>query len=139
MAKPARRGLMLMEVVVSMAMLGVVLATVAQVIQWSAVEHRTAQRKRCALETARSLLDELSAKDWSAINSENASRLRIPRESAQFLIDPRLKMAVATQSGLLPSKRISVELTWSNGPGRASEQVQLSTWVFQPSPAKYEK
>jgi type II secretory pathway pseudopilin PulG len=140
---------MLLEVAVSMVVLGALLATVAQVIQWSAAEHRSAQRKRCALEAATTVLDRFTVLDWSAITPKTAAAIRLPAETVQSLIDPRLTVAVAEESeklpesvrvphdvtaqlkGAPPAKRISVEVSWANRPGGRPEHVRLSTWVFQ--------
>jgi hypothetical protein len=145
---------MLLEVAVSVVVLGAVLATVAQVIQWSAAEHRAAQRKRSALEAATTVLDRLTVRDWSAITAENGAAIRLPAETMQFLIDPRLVVTIAEekeespgtggrQVGGLPhnapaevrdpprAKKVSVEVSWANRPGGHSEHVRLSTWVFQ--------
>jgi type II secretory pathway pseudopilin PulG len=145
---------LLLEVAVSVVVLGAVLATAAQVIQWSAAEHRAAQRKRCALEAATTALDRLTMLDWSAITSENAATIRLPTETAQFLINPRITVSVAEEKGLPPAtgrlprdavaevnaappaKVISVDVSWSNRPGGRSEYVRLSTWVFQRGPVK---
>jgi len=145
---------MLLEAAVSVVVLGAVLATAAQVIQWSAAEHRAAQRKRCALEAATTVLDRLTVLDWSAITSESAAAIRLPAETGQFLINPRLTVAIAEEKeqppatsrmpgnaaaevkDAPPAKKISVEVSWANRPGGRSEHVRLSTWVFQRGPAK---
>jgi hypothetical protein len=145
---------LLLEVAVSVVVLGAALATVAQVIQWSAAEHRAAQRKRCALEAATTVLDRLTVLDWSAITSESAAAIRLPAETAQFLINPRLSVNIAEEMDRLPetgrlprnaaaevkdappAKQISVEVSWANRPGGRSEHVRLSTWVFQRGPVK---
>ncbi len=107
----------LLEVAVSAVVLGAVLTTVAQVIQWSAAEHRAAQRKRCALEAATTVLDRFTVRGWSAITAENAAAIRLPAEAGRFLVDPRLFVTVAeekeqigppgrrSQAGSLPHKQ----------------------------------
>jgi prepilin-type N-terminal cleavage/methylation domain-containing protein len=138
MVTRARAGFTLLEIAVSLVVLGVVLTTVAQVIGWSAAEHRAIQRKRCALEAATTVLDCLSVRDWSAITSESAAAIHLPPETTRLLADPHLQVSVVEekeQQGL-PGKRVSVEITWANAAGRAKEQVRLSTWVFARGPLK---
>ena len=132
MVTRARAGFTLLEIAVSLVVLGVVLTTVAQVIRWSAAEHRAIQRKRCALEAATTVLDCLSVRDWSAITSESAAAIHLPPETTRFLVDPHLQVSVVEekQEKDLPGKRVSVEITWANAAGRAKEHVRLSTWVF---------
>ncbi len=71
-ARPGRRGMTIFEVAVSAVVLGAVVTTAAQLVQWSVKLHQVALQKRCALEAATSLLDRLSAHPWSAITAESA-------------------------------------------------------------------
>jgi prepilin-type N-terminal cleavage/methylation domain-containing protein len=138
MVTKARAGFTLLEIAVSLVVLGVVLTTVAQVTQWSAAEHRSIQRKRCALEAATTVLDCLTVRDWSAITSESAAAIHLPPETTRFLADPHLEVSVAKEKEPrgLSAKRVSVEITWANAAGRANERVRLSTWVFARGPLK---
>ncbi len=128
----SRAGFTLLEIAASLVVLGVVLTTVAQVIRWSAAEHRAIQRKRWALEAAATVLDCLTVRDWAAITNDSAAAIHLPPETTRLLVDPRLDVLVVEekeQQGL-PRKRVSVEITWSNAAGGAKEHVRLSTWVF---------
>lgn len=97
MVTRARAGFTLLEVAVAVIVLGAVLTTVAEVIQWSAAEHRAAQRKRAALEAATTLLDKFTVRDWSAITPENAAALRLQPETTRLLVNPRLVVTVAEE------------------------------------------
>src|SRR5579864_4441320 len=65
-----RRGLTLIEIAVSVAVLGVGLTTAVEVIQWSAAEHRAAEKKCCAVEAATTVLDRLTVAEWSTVTQE---------------------------------------------------------------------
>jgi prepilin-type N-terminal cleavage/methylation domain-containing protein len=140
MVTRTRSGLTLIEVALSVAVLGVVSTTVLQVIQWSAAQHRAAERKRCALETATALLDEFTLRDWSAITPENAAKMGLPVEAARELGNPHVILLVkddedqkAKKSGGgkgLRGKRVSVEITWANGTSPQGDRINLVTWVF---------
>jgi prepilin-type N-terminal cleavage/methylation domain-containing protein len=134
-----KNGLTLIEVAISVVVLGVVSTTVVEVIQWSALQHRAAERKRCALEIATAILDQFTVRDWSAINPENAAKITLPVEAAQSLGDPHLLLQVNQEKEKgkpvgagtgLESKRVSVEISWINGASTQVDRVQLSTWVF---------
>ncbi len=133
MVTKSRAGFTLIEIAASLVVLGVVLTTVAQVIRWSAAEHHAIQRKRCALEAATTVLDCLTARDWAAITNDSAAAIHLPPDTTRLLVDPRLDVSVVEekQEKDLPSKRVSVEITWTNAAGGgAKEHVRLSTWVF---------
>ena len=138
--KNSRNGLTLIEVAISVAVLGVVSTTVLQVIQWSAAQHRAAQRKRCALEAATTILDEFTLRDWSEITQQDGAKIRLPVETSQALGDAQLSLLVKEErvegdkesrdrKGL-DGKFVSVEISWANRASPQKDRVQLATWVF---------
>ena len=133
MVTKSRAGFTLLEIAASLVVLGVVLTTVAQVIRWSAAEHRAIQRKRGALEAAATVLDCLTVRDWAAITNDSAAAIHLPAETTRLLVDLASgclgRGRKGTQQGL-PRKRVAVEITWSNAAGGGKEHVRLSTWVF---------
>lgn len=138
MVSKTKRGLTLIEVAISILVLGVVSTTVVEVIHWSAAQHRAAERKRCALEIANAILDQFTIRDWSAITRENAAKIKLPVEAAHTLGDAHLLLQVEDEtSGKagkaekdLESKCVTVEISWTNGASSQVDRVHLSTWVF---------
>lgn len=130
---PTKNGLTLIEVAVSVVVLGIVSTTVAEVLQWSAAQHRAAERKRCALEIATTILDEFTVREWSTITPENAAKVTLPVEVANSLVEPHLLLQVSQEkkNGEGPeSKRVSVEISWHSGASTQVDRAQLCTWVF---------
>jgi prepilin-type N-terminal cleavage/methylation domain-containing protein len=139
MVTQTKNGLTLIEVAIAVVVLGVVSTTVAEVLQWSAAQHRAAERKRCALEIATAILDKFTVRDWSAITPENAAKITLPVEAAQSLGNPHLLLQVNHEKERgqpgeagkgLESKRVSVEISWINGASTQVDRVSLCTWVF---------
>jgi Tfp pilus assembly protein PilV len=140
-----RRGISVLEVAVSAMLLGVVVTTAAQLVQWSVALHQAALKRRCALEAATRVLDRMTSRDWSAINSQTVKDTPLPPETKEFLGSPQL-IAIVTdesttdkpattgpspnQSERFRGKRISVEISW--GQRDDNHKVQLTTWVFEP-------
>ncbi len=132
-----RRGLTIFEVTVSAVVLGAVITTAAQLVQWSVRLHQVALQKRCALEAATSLLDRLSARPWSTITAASAKDEALPTEVRNFLVDPQLHVAVAENKSESPrEKTISVEVSWAERAGQRTQRVNLTTWVFQSETGK---
>jgi hypothetical protein len=119
------------EVAVSAVVLGAVVTTAAQLVQWSATLHQVALKKRCALEAATSVLDQVSARPWSEITAESVKGLDLPAESKEFLVDPHLSVAVTIEGDQPRAKKVLVEIAWAHRAGRPTQQVHLATWVFQ--------
>jgi prepilin-type N-terminal cleavage/methylation domain-containing protein len=138
--KKSRSGFTLIEAAISIAVLGVVSTTVVEVIQWSAAQHRQAERKRCALEAATTILDEFTLRDWSTVTQKNAAKMRLSVETIQALGDPQMSLLVkeeteegAKESGGrkgLRGKCVSVEISWANRASPKNDRVHLATWVF---------
>jgi Tfp pilus assembly protein PilV len=136
MTRHPRRGMTIIEVAVSFVVLGAVVTTAAQLVQWSAASHQVALKKRCALEAATTVLDQLSARKWASITSESAKHVSLPAEVKEFLVDPRLNVTVADANDPPRGKKISVQISWGKRAGKPTQQVQLTTWVFQSGDAK---
>jgi len=132
-----RRGMTIFEVAVSAVVLGAVVTTAAQLVQWSVTLHQVALKKRCALEAATTVLDRLSARPWSALTPEWAKDTSLPAEVKDFLVDPRITASVAEEKSDSPAgKKISVEISWAERAGKRAQRVQLTTWVFQSGTGK---
>jgi hypothetical protein len=119
------------EVAVSAVVLGAVVTTAAQLVQWSVTLHQVALKRRCALEAATSVLDRISARPWSAITAESVKKVSLPTEAKEFLSDARLSVALSDEAALPPGKKIAVEIRWAERSGTHTQHVQLTTWVFQ--------
>lgn len=133
--RPDRRGITIFEVAVSVVVLGAVVTTAAQLVQWSIALHQVALRKRCALEAATTVLDRMSTRPWSAIAAGSTKEVALPAEVKEFLIDPRVTVGVTedkeSSAGPVRGKKISVEISWAERAGTRTQHVQLTTWVFQ--------
>jgi Tfp pilus assembly protein PilV len=135
--RAGRRGMTIFEVAVSAVVLGAVVTTAAQLVQWSVSLHQVALKKRCALEAATTVLDRLSTQPWSATTPESVKDTALPADVKDFLHDPQLTVTVAEDNSDLPrGKKIAVEIFWAKRNGKHTQQVQLTTWVFQPGSDK---
>jgi Tfp pilus assembly protein PilV len=146
-----RRGITVLEVAASAMLLGVVVTTAAQLVQWSVALHQAALKRRCALEAATTVLDRITSRDWSAINSQTVKDTPLPPETKEFLGSPLLSATVTDESttdkaatnrsapnaaGRLRSNKVSVEISWGQRDDKQTQKVQLTTWVFEPGTAK---
>jgi hypothetical protein len=116
--------------------LGVVITTAAQLVQWSVLLHEVALKKRCALEAATTVLDRMSAREWSSVTAEAAKKMSLPAETKVFLGDPQLAVAVTEEADQPRGKKITVEVSWADRAAKPSQHVHLATWVFPPGAEK---
>jgi hypothetical protein len=115
---------------VSVVVLGAVVTTAAQLVQWSVTSHQVALKKRCALEAATSVLDQVSARPWRDISTASVKGLGLPAESKEYLNDPDLNVVVTDEHDQPRAKKISVEIAWAHRGAKPTQQVHLATWVF---------
>ena len=119
------------EVAVSAVVLGAVVTTAAQLVQWSVTLHQVALKRRCALEAATSVLDRISARPWSAITTDSLKNVSLPAEAKEFLADSQLSVAVSDEGQQPHGKKITVAISWAERLGTRTQHVQQTTWVFQ--------
>jgi hypothetical protein len=131
-----RRAMTIFEVAVSAVVLGAVVTTAAQLVQWSEKLHQVALKKRCALEAATTVLDRISAREWSAISPESVKNISLPAEAKEFLADPIIAVNVVNEGEGPRGKKIAVEISWGERAGKRTQHVHLATWVFRPGTEK---
>ncbi len=138
--KKSRSGFTLIEAAISIAVLGVVSTTVVEVIQWSAAQHRQAERKRCAVggrdnHPRRIHAPRLVGHDSGKCRQDALARRNHSgfRGSADVPACERGKRGGHKESGGrkgLRGKCISVEISWANRASPQNDRVHLATWVF---------
>jgi hypothetical protein len=131
-----RSGMTVFEIAVAAVVLGAVVTTSAQLVQWSAAAHQVALKRRCALEAATTVLDRISAREWSVINPESVKNISLHPEVKEFLADPVVAVRMVEEGQNPRGKKITVEISWGERAGTRTHQVQLTTWVFQPGSEK---
>ncbi len=129
---PARRGSMLLEVIVSAGMLGTLLVTINQTLVQLQRQTRFADRQFVARQTLENLLEEFTHRSWSELNGPSVDKLTLPEWAQAKLPAARLVGEVAEESDPVPAKRITLWLGWQNGPGVKQKPCALTTWVYQP-------
>jgi len=128
--RPCRvRGISLIEVIASLVVLGAVLLTVVPMMRWSASQHRSALRQRCAIEAASTALDRLTSAEWELLGrGAKGTEIKPPPDILQSLEGLQLTATVTDEPSPPKSKRVSVEVGWSDQ-GRI-RQLRLTGWVF---------
>ena len=128
---PARRGSMLLEVIVSAAMLGTLLVTINQTLVQLQRQTRFADRQFVAQQTLENLLEEFTQRPWSEMTSASVDKIKLSDFTQAKLPAARLGGEVALQSDPVPAKRITLRLNWQNVPGVEQRPWSLTTWVYR--------
>ena len=124
-----RRGMTMIEIAAAVAMLGVLLASSAQVMRSLANQQRAAARRVMALQTVQAIAEELANMPWDQLTQGTADKLTIPAVAKLYLPGAALAATVADAEAPVKSKRLSVELRWRTPTGQPSAPLRLTTWV----------
>jgi hypothetical protein len=127
-----RRGVILIEVIVACGLAAVLLTVCVQVLTLMAVERRGVERRAIGLQEAANLVEQASAIPFEQLTKEKLNAMSIDSALATLLPDGKAYFSVEEEWEPLPSKRVSVELSWLGAGRRREAPVRLTTWVFAP-------
>jgi prepilin-type N-terminal cleavage/methylation domain-containing protein len=112
-----RRGFTLAELTVALGVLGVVLLLVTQVAYLVLRERQRTGAREEALEAAANVLEAARACPWEELTPAWAARQRLADVSAGQLPDGRLDVRVEPEPAHRLTRRVTVEVRWSDGDG----------------------
>ena len=124
-------GFTILELVVTMILLGAVIVTLMPLLGAVAGQRRAAEQRQLATEETANLLERVSAWPYEAISPESTAALHLSESSQRLLRNPTLKIAVVAVDGQPAAKRITVELGWKDRHGRAAAPARLTSWVYR--------
>ena len=129
----SRTGFTLVELIVTMVLLGVVMVTVVPLLGWVNIQRRAADTRLFAVQETANILERFTIRDWDKISQEAADKIEISDQTAQLLKEPSLKITVKEMDSELPSRRITVELSWNNRAGDRVTPARVTSFVYRHS------
>lgn len=128
--KRARRGAMLLEVMVATALLAVIVSICLKTLTAMGRQQMALDRRAYATEVANNLLERLSGYDGSALTPAIAAAVQLPEAAAQRLPAPRLEVRITPRESP-EAKQITVIIRWRpEGSQQQLRPVRLTTWVY---------
>jgi len=130
MVRP-RRGYLLVELIVSTAMLIVGMSLAVKVLGYVALQRRAAEHRQRAIQEAANVMERLTAYPFDEVTPERARALSISPTALESLTGAELVVEVsASQPGTGgAAKRIAVRLRWHDRSGEWEAPVRLTTWI----------
>jgi hypothetical protein len=128
-----RRGIVMLEVIVGCGLLAVLLAICAQLLSVTALERRNSERRAIALEEAANIIERISAVPFADMTRERLAKVELSPEVQRILPGGAAELVVEEEAGEVPSKRVSVKITWKGAAGRTEAPVRLTYWAY-PTP-----
>lgn len=132
----ARRGVSLIELIATLALIGTVTATMIPLVTLSNAQRRAAAARQTALLKINSILETFTARKWDDITPETAKQLQLSDSTKQSLPDAKLTVIVVRADGDPSAKQVTVELRWNDHKGRPVSPARLTAFVYKPAEGK---
>ncbi len=126
----ARRGAMLLETTVAMAILLVAMLAVAQTVATVARQRRIAEQRALATQEAANLMERIYSLPWDEATEERISELPLSETCRQRLPAASLGVVLESVGDQVPGKQIRIEISWPDRAGNRGTPVQLTAWKY---------
>ena len=123
-----RAGLLMVEMIVSLVLLGAVVSIVIPTLGWIGWQNRLSMQKQEAVQGLHNLMDELTARPYAELTPEAAGKIELPLALKQQL--PSAKLQVEIAEAPPNARRIRLRLSWLQKNGRPLAPLRLSAWVY---------
>jgi prepilin-type N-terminal cleavage/methylation domain-containing protein len=125
-----RRGLTLLEVSMAAAMLCVLMLIAVQMFWAVTTKQPAAERHALALEAVQALAEQIGNMRWNELTTPSVGQIQMPASASAHLPGAKLAVDLTEEVEPIAAKRVTVELTWNNPPGRPARPVRLTCWAF---------
>jgi prepilin-type N-terminal cleavage/methylation domain-containing protein len=127
-------GFTLLELTVAAALVAVFLASSLQMLRVLTENQRSAERRAIAMQAVQAVAEQVGNLPWDQLTTQTAQQAKIPPALKDRL--PGAKLTIVVAEELAPvSKRIAVELSWSDTKGQLRAPARLTSWAFPDEPA----
>jgi type II secretory pathway pseudopilin PulG len=132
MTMDRRRGITLVEVVASAALLTVLLAVLAHVLVIVAMQRRSGNRRLLAVEEVANVMERIALRQYDELQADQPPEIPLSDEALRSLPGAALTIDVSPEGTQPPlGKRVTVQLTWENRSGQTNRPVRLSAWRYR--------
>ena len=121
-----RSGFSLVEMLVSAILLGAVLLLAVPLLGWVSHQRQIADQRQYALLTLANTIEEVGERPWDELTNDSLSELKLTAEASQFLDSAVLKTVVEVEDEAIPTKSVTLSLTWRNRAGEMIAPVELT-------------
>jgi len=124
---------LLLELVISGALLGVVVSATIPTLAWIARERQFSRQRQAAQLEVGNLMERLTSLEWNELTPARGAQAELSPSLREQIPDAKLTVAV-TDDSAAKSRRILIELRWEIVPGRPAPPVRLVSWVYEEPP-----
>ena len=124
----ARHGFILHEAMMAVGLAMALSVAAAQLLVLVAQQRRMARQYAAATREAGNLMENLLGRSWDDTTTEALASTQFSDEGRAQLPEASLSVDVADEDERV--KRITLQIGWESGAGRAVESVRLVGWRF---------
>ena len=126
----ARRGIMLLEVIVAGVLLVAMMAICLQMLHATAGQHRATEMRHTAIREAANVMERLGAVPWDDLTVRGIAQMQLPKDAGRHLPGGKLEIEIAEAADHPEAKRITVRIRWQDRTGQLVRPVQLVAWRY---------
>src|SRR5262245_44270659 len=120
-----QRGMTLVELAVSLVVLGVAMAALVQLVSLAARQRRATTQRRIALQEVANQAERIALLPWKETSPDKLTAWQPSAELAEVLPGAQCSIAVSEESNA-SARRIRLQVGWTNSVGQAVDPVGLS-------------
>jgi Tfp pilus assembly protein PilE len=126
-----RRGMMMVELAVAGALVGMLLVVCLQLLSAAVAQRRAADQRQCALVELGNVMEQVTARPWAKLTTAVLSQERLSSSADRQLPGAELKIEVLALADQPNAKRITAALRWQDRSGQLVAPVTLTTWRYK--------
>lgn len=131
-----RKGSMLLEVSLAVALLTVGLVAVAQLLAVAARQRHETRWRAVATREVANVIEQVMALPWDQTTAAQSSEVALHPAAKALLPDAALEVEVTDVTDPRPAKRIQISLTYRSTADLPVAPIKLVAWKFAPGGAK---
>ena len=126
-----KRGFLLLEMIVSLILLGTAMAIIVPTLGWMGVQNRLSLQKQEAVQILHNLMEELATRPYEELTPETAEKIELPEALRSQLPGAKLEVEITEPDTQPPAKRIRMRLVWNQRSGMPLSPIRLTAWVHE--------
>jgi Tfp pilus assembly protein PilV len=123
-----QRGLSVLEVTLALLVLTVAVTALAQLLAMAAAQRRASEERRLARQEVANQAERIALMSFDELTAEKLAALPASDDLLAALPAAKLQATVAEEAGPPASKRVRLEVHWTNAAGIELEPVGLTVW-----------
>lgn len=123
-----RRGVSILELIVTSVLFGTVTASLGPALVWVRQQRDLSEQQQLAAVELANLAERAALRPVDEITTETLSQVSLSAAAQAALDEPQLRVSVEDEPGSPPARRILWELSWKDSAGRDVAPVRLVTW-----------